>query len=209
MLYHNDSHLVIFLIINIRLALPQILTAVAYVLSISAFPIWGTIEHDFVCFDLTLESNGEQIYGSFFGSFNPSDADPVCFSLEFVQGQLDYRNPDESWKRYLYLAVLMGLVTAVCGFVALILSMSVNCSTPGKCRLGFTTVMMILSLGFQILTFFSFGTEVCDAYLPDIDCTINSVTPDIGGQIGAAAVVAWFLAILSNCCLTSSVLAEK
>ena len=60
------------------------------------------------------------------GSFTPSDAEPVCFSLEFVDGQLDPRQIDESWKRYLYLAVLMGLVTAVCGLIALILSMSVN-----------------------------------------------------------------------------------
>ena len=201
--------LLFFRLSNIRLALPQILTAAAYVLSISAFPIWGTIEHDFVCFDLTLEKNDEVEISNFFGDFTPSDADPVCFSLEFVDGELDPRQIDDVWKRYLYLAVLMGLVTAVCGFIALILSMSVNCSTPGKCRLGFTSIMMILSLGFQILTFFSFGTEVCEAYLPDIDCTIDSVKADIGGQIAAAAVVAWILAILSNCCLTSSVLAEK
>ena len=99
-------------------------------------------------------------------------------------------------------------MAAIFGFISLSLVMTVSCTPPSPCRLTTILILLILTLGFQVLTFISVGTEICRAFAADISCKVNEVTPKVGGFVGAGAVVLWILAFLAASCLTQSVIKE-
>jgi hypothetical protein len=173
----------------------QILTFAAYLLSISAFPIWGTSEYDFLCFDVTLNTTLIESSNVVSGDYTH------CFSLEVIKNQLDSRQTSEDWMIESIVATSFGILSVLFGFFALSLLLSGICIPITTGRLQFVLAFLICAMFCQILTFLLATTKVCDAYLIDVECVSDNGDRSIetGGIISLVALFCYLCAFAASC----------